>query len=46
MDDAAVALQEMGWELNVVVTGGHLNAPDDLLVTAEGETVWMPGSRW
>jgi hydroxymethylpyrimidine/phosphomethylpyrimidine kinase len=45
MDDAAVALQEMGWELNVVVTGGHLNPPDDLLVTAEGETVWMPGTQ-
>ena len=45
MPDAAAALQEMGWELNVVVTGGHLNPPDDLLVTAEGETVWMPGTQ-
>ena len=33
MVDAARALQEMGSELNVVVTGGHLDAPDDLLVT-------------
>jgi hydroxymethylpyrimidine/phosphomethylpyrimidine kinase len=45
MPDASVALQEMGWELNVVVTGGHLNPPDDLLVTAEGEKVWMPGTQ-
>jgi hydroxymethylpyrimidine/phosphomethylpyrimidine kinase len=45
MPDAAAALQEMGWELNVVVTGGHLNPPDDLLVTAEGERLWMPGTQ-
>ncbi len=45
MPDAAAALQEMGWELNVVVTGGHLNPPDDLLVTAEGEMLWLPGTQ-
>ena len=45
MPEAAVALQEMGWELNVVVTGGHLNPPDDLLVTTDGERVWMPGEQ-
>jgi hydroxymethylpyrimidine/phosphomethylpyrimidine kinase len=45
MPDAAAALQEMGWELNVAVTGGHLNPPDDLLVTAEGERLWMPGTQ-
>jgi hydroxymethylpyrimidine/phosphomethylpyrimidine kinase len=45
MPDAAAALQEMGWELNVVVTGGHLNPPDDLLLTAEGEMVWLPGTQ-
>ncbi len=45
MPDAAAALQEMGWELNVVVTGGHLNPPDDLLVTADGEMVWLPGTQ-
>jgi hydroxymethylpyrimidine/phosphomethylpyrimidine kinase len=57
MPDAALALQEMGWELNVLATGGHLNPPDDLLVTAgllvpaglvapaEGEMVWLPGEQ-
>jgi hydroxymethylpyrimidine/phosphomethylpyrimidine kinase len=45
MADAAVALQEMGWELNVLVTGGHLNPPDDLLVPAEGEMLWLPGTQ-
>jgi hydroxymethylpyrimidine/phosphomethylpyrimidine kinase len=45
MPEAALALQEMGWELNVVVTGGHLNPPDDLLVPAEGEMLWLPGKQ-
>jgi len=31
--------------LNVVVTGGHLDAPDDFLRTAEGETRWFAGKR-
>jgi hydroxymethylpyrimidine/phosphomethylpyrimidine kinase len=31
--------------LNVVVTGGHLNPPDDFLRTAEGAETWFPGSR-
>jgi hydroxymethylpyrimidine/phosphomethylpyrimidine kinase len=30
-------------ELNVVVTGGHLNRPDDFLLTASGEQLWLPG---
>jgi hydroxymethylpyrimidine/phosphomethylpyrimidine kinase len=45
MPEAARTLQEMGWELNVVATGGHLNPPDDLLVPAEGEMVWLPGEQ-
>ena len=51
MPDAALALQEMGWELNVLATGGHLNPPDDLLVPAGllapagGEMVWLPGEQ-
>jgi hydroxymethylpyrimidine/phosphomethylpyrimidine kinase len=51
MPDAALALQEMGWELNVLATGGHLNPPDDLLVTAgllapaKGEMVWLTGEQ-
>jgi hydroxymethylpyrimidine/phosphomethylpyrimidine kinase len=31
--------------LNVVVTGGHLDPPDDLLRTSAGEVVWFPGRR-
>ncbi len=45
VEEAAAALQGMGWELNVVVTGGHLNPPDDLLLPAEGEMLWLPGEQ-
>jgi hydroxymethylpyrimidine/phosphomethylpyrimidine kinase len=45
MVEAARALQPMGSELNVVVTGGHLDPPDDLLLTAGGEMVGLPGVR-
>lgn len=31
--------------LNVVVTGGHLDPPDDFLRTATGEEIWIPGCR-
>jgi len=31
--------------LNVVVTGGHLDAPDDFLRTAEGKQSWFRGER-
>jgi hydroxymethylpyrimidine/phosphomethylpyrimidine kinase len=51
MPEAALALQEMGWELNVLATGGHLNPPDDLLLTARllapagGEMLWLAGEQ-
>jgi hydroxymethylpyrimidine/phosphomethylpyrimidine kinase len=45
MLDAARVLQLMGEELNVVATGGHLDPPDDLLLTAADEVVWMPGEK-
>src|SRR6202043_2402242 len=45
MADAAGTLQAMGEGLNVVATGGHLEPPDDLLLTAEAEVVWLPGER-
>jgi hydroxymethylpyrimidine/phosphomethylpyrimidine kinase len=45
MPEAALALQEMGWELNVLATGGHLNPPDDLLVPAKGEMFWLTGEQ-
>ena len=32
-------------ELNVVVTGGHLNRPDDFLLTAAGEQSWLVGEK-
>lgn len=34
-----------GLGLNVVVTGGHLDPPDDFLLTAEGEEIWFEGAR-
>lgn len=44
--EVAQRLAEMGdGGLNVVVTGGHLEPPDDFLRTAEGEEVWFPGTR-
>jgi hydroxymethylpyrimidine/phosphomethylpyrimidine kinase len=47
---AAARLQEMAArlgneELNVVVTGGHLNRPDDFLLTAAGEGNWLEGEK-
>ena len=29
----------------MVVTGGHLGRPDDFLLTAAGDQVWLPGER-
>ena len=31
--------------LNVVVTGGHLSRPDDFLLTASGEGIWLAGEK-
>jgi hydroxymethylpyrimidine/phosphomethylpyrimidine kinase len=31
--------------LSIVVTGGHLDPPDDYLLSADGEQVWIPGRR-
>jgi hydroxymethylpyrimidine/phosphomethylpyrimidine kinase len=42
---AAARLVELYPRLNVVVTGGHLEPPDDFLRTAEGKTRWFPGAR-
>ena len=44
MLDAARALQAMGEKLNVVVTGGHLDPPDDLVLVG-GEALWLPGAK-
>jgi hydroxymethylpyrimidine/phosphomethylpyrimidine kinase len=45
---AAARLREMAarlgnHELNVVVTGGHLDRPDDFLLAASGEQSWFDG---
>jgi hydroxymethylpyrimidine/phosphomethylpyrimidine kinase len=47
---AAARLQEMAaeagnGELNVVVTGGHREQPDDFLRTLRGEEYWLAGER-
>jgi len=31
--------------LNIVVTGGHLDPPDDFLLSSEGAQHWFPGER-
>lgn len=38
-----IAAQLGNPELNVVVTGGHLDPPDDFLLTASGDEFWFPG---
>jgi hydroxymethylpyrimidine/phosphomethylpyrimidine kinase len=40
---AAAALQQTYPNLNVVVTGGHLNAPDDFLRATDGKETWFRG---
>lgn len=38
--------RELGNErLNIVVTGGHLETPDDYLLGPDGESRWIPGQR-
>lgn len=44
--DQAVRLANLGGSgLNVVITGGHLDPPDDFLREASGEETWFPGTR-
>jgi hydroxymethylpyrimidine/phosphomethylpyrimidine kinase len=31
--------------LNIAVTGGHLDPPDDFLLTADGAECWFPGEK-
>jgi hydroxymethylpyrimidine/phosphomethylpyrimidine kinase len=42
---AAHALQQMGRSVNVLATGGHLDPPDDLLLTVGGEVHWLRGDH-
>lgn len=41
----AATLAGLAPGLNVVVTGGHLDPPDDFLRTASGEELWFSGER-
>lgn len=43
--EAAARLAAKYPALNIVVTGGHLDVPDDFLRTADGITRWFPGQR-
>jgi hydroxymethylpyrimidine/phosphomethylpyrimidine kinase len=42
---ASPGKQRTGSGLNVVVTGGHLESPDDFLLEAGGQGTWFPGTR-
>jgi hydroxymethylpyrimidine/phosphomethylpyrimidine kinase len=42
---AAQAIQRTYPGLGVFATGGHLDPPNDLLLTAEGESIWLPGEH-
>ncbi len=43
--EAAARLAAQYPDVNIIVTGGHLNSPDDFLRTTEGVTRWYPGQR-
>ncbi len=45
LPEAARALQASHRGLNVLATGGHLESPDDFLLSAGGESWWLPGVR-
>ena len=51
LPQACRALQEQagarwgGSRLGIFATGGHLNPPDDFLLTGDGEELWLPGER-
>jgi hydroxymethylpyrimidine/phosphomethylpyrimidine kinase len=34
-----------GTALGIIATGGHLDPPDDFVLTPEGEEVWLPGEH-
>ncbi len=42
---ASLTLQSLGRNLNVMATGGHLDPPDDLVLTQSGDMHWLPGER-
>lgn len=47
-EDMLSAARKLGLEypnLMVMATGGHINPPDDLLLTSPEESTWLPGNR-
>jgi hydroxymethylpyrimidine/phosphomethylpyrimidine kinase len=42
---AGVAQWSDGRRLGIFATGGHLNPPDDFLLSPNGEEVWLPGEH-
>jgi hydroxymethylpyrimidine/phosphomethylpyrimidine kinase len=45
VEGAALALSGYGLGLNVLATGGHLDPPDDLVLTSDGTMEWLGGER-
>jgi hydroxymethylpyrimidine/phosphomethylpyrimidine kinase len=45
LEQAAGMLQRRYGGLNVLATGGHLDPPDDLVLTADGASRWLPGEQ-
>jgi hydroxymethylpyrimidine/phosphomethylpyrimidine kinase len=46
--DMLSAARQLGQKyprLRVLATGGHINPPDDLLITSTGDAVWLHGER-
>jgi hydroxymethylpyrimidine/phosphomethylpyrimidine kinase len=43
--EAARSLRSANPDLNIVITGGHLDPPDDFLLTADGIEQWFPGIK-
>jgi hydroxymethylpyrimidine/phosphomethylpyrimidine kinase len=41
----AKAARKEGSRLGVIATGGHMDPPDDFVLTPVGETAWLPGER-
>lgn len=42
---ARLLQKKTGGGINVVVTGGHLQRPDDFLLTAKGNELWLRGEK-
>ena len=42
---ASVGKGVRGGRLGILATGGHIDPPDDFLLTPDGKEVWLPGER-